>query len=64
MFVKVRDLLQRKGRFIGLTGTPIANTMAEAFTLQRYFSYDQIVDMGLSHFQLVGADVCGCGHDA
>ena len=50
MFVKVRDLLQRKGRFIGLTGTPIANTMAEAFTLQRYFSYDQLVDMGLSHF--------------
>ena len=50
MFVKVRDLLQRNGRFIGLTGTPIANTMAEAFTLQRYFSYDQLVDMGLSHF--------------
>lgn len=50
MFVKVRDLLQRKGRFIGLTGTPIANTMAEAFTLQRYFSYDQLADMGLSHF--------------
>ena len=24
--------------------------MAEAFTLQRYFSYDQLVDMGLSHF--------------
>jgi len=50
MFVKVRDILQRSGRFIGLTGTPIANTMAEAFTLQRYFSYDQLVDMGLSHF--------------
>jgi len=50
MFVKVRDILQRKGRFIGLTGTPIANTMAEAFTLQRYFSYDQLADMGLSHF--------------
>jgi N12 class adenine-specific DNA methylase len=50
MFVKVRDILQRQGRFIGLTGTPIANTMAEAFTLQRYFSYDQLVEMGLSHF--------------
>lgn len=50
MFVKVRDILQRNGRFIGLTGTPIANTMAEAFTLQRYFSYEQLVDMGLSHF--------------
>ena len=50
MFVKVRDLLQRGGRFIGLTGTPVANTMAEAFTLQRYFAYDQLVEMGLSHF--------------
>lgn len=50
MFVKVRDLMQRGGRFMGLTGTPISNTMAEAFTLQRYFSYDQLVEMGLSHF--------------
>jgi len=50
MFVKVRDIQQRGGRFMGLTGTPIANTMAEALTLQRYFSYDQLVDMGLSHF--------------
>jgi N12 class adenine-specific DNA methylase len=50
MFVKVRDLLGRGGRFMGLTGTPIANTLAEAFTLQRYFSYDQLEDMGLSHF--------------
>ncbi len=31
--VKVRDIRQRGGRFMGLTGTPIANTMAEAFTL-------------------------------
>ncbi len=50
MFVKVRDLMQRGGRFMGLTGTPISNTMAETFTLQRYFSYDQLVEMGLSHF--------------
>ena len=42
--------MQRRGRFIGLTGTPISNTMAEVFTLQRYFSYDQLVEMGLSHF--------------
>src|SRR5512138_563388 len=50
MFLKVRDLMHRGGRFIGLTGTPIANTMAEAFTLQRYFAYDQLADLGLSHF--------------
>ena len=64
MFVKVRDLMQRGGRFIGLTGTPISNTMAEVFTLQRYFSYDQLVEMGLSHFELVGTDVRGRSDDA
>ena len=50
MFVKVRNLLQKHGHFIGLTGTPISNTMAEAFTLLRYFAYDMLEDMGLSHF--------------
>jgi len=50
MFVKVRNLLQKQGHFIGLTGTPISNTMAEAFTLLRYFAYDMLEDMGLSHF--------------
>lgn len=50
MFVKVRDLLQRGKRFIGLTGTPLTNTMAEIFTMQRYFQYDTLVDLGLSHF--------------
>ena len=64
MFVKVRDLMQRGGRFMGLTGTPISNTMAETFTLQRYFSYDQLVEMGLSHFELVGTDVRRRGDDA
>jgi hypothetical protein len=50
MFVKVRNLIQKQGHFIGLTGTPISNTMAEAFTLLRYFAYDMLEDMGLSHF--------------
>lgn len=50
MFVKVRNLLQNNKRFIGLTGTPLSNTMAEIFTMQRYFQYDTLVDLGLSHF--------------
>jgi N12 class adenine-specific DNA methylase len=50
MFVKVRNLLENGGRFIGLTGTPITNTMAEAFTMQRYFQYDTLHDLGLAHF--------------
>lgn len=50
LFVKARDLLQRGKRFIGLTGTPLTNTMAEVFTMQRFFQYDTLVDLGLSHF--------------
>jgi hypothetical protein len=50
MFVKVRNLLQNNKRFIGLTGTPLTNTMAEIFTMQRYFQYETLVDLGLSHF--------------
>jgi N12 class adenine-specific DNA methylase len=50
MFIKVRNLLENGGRFIGLTGTPITNTMAEAFTMQRYFQYDTLRDLGLVHF--------------
>jgi len=33
-----------------LTGTPLTNTMAEIFTMQRYFQYDTLVNLGLSHF--------------
>lgn len=50
MFIKVRNLQQRGKRFIGLTGTPLTNTIAEIFTMQRYFQYDTLVDLGLSHF--------------
>ena len=64
MFVKVRDLMQRSGRFIGLTGTPIANTMAETFTLQRYFAYDELVELGLSHLNCWAPDISRCGNDA
>jgi len=33
-----------------LTGTPISEHDGRNIPLQRYFSYDQLVEMGLSHF--------------
>lgn len=50
MFIKIRNLLQNGKRFIALTGTPLTNTMAEVFTLQRYSMYDTLTELGLSHF--------------
>jgi N12 class adenine-specific DNA methylase/predicted RNA methylase len=51
LFVKVRYLQQKYGKgFFGGTGTPISNTIAEVFTLQRYFQYDELKKAGLHHF--------------
>lgn len=52
LFVKVRYLQeQNNGKgFFGGTGTPISNTIAEVFTLQRYFQYDELKKAGLHHF--------------
>lgn len=52
LFVKARYLQEKydgKG-FFGGTGTPISNTIAEVFTLQRYFQYDELKKAGLHHF--------------
>ena len=37
-------------RWLGLTGTPVTNTIAELFTMQRYFQMDTLKELGLSHF--------------
>lgn len=50
MFMKIRNLQKSSKRYIALTGTPLTNTMAEVFTLQKYFMYDTLVELGLSHF--------------
>jgi len=51
MFLKVRWLLQQpRGRVIFATGTPVANTMAEAWTLMRYLMLDTLERLGLDHF--------------
>lgn len=50
MFVKIRWLLGHAGRVIAATGTPVSNTLAEVYTMQRYLSLDLLEEMGLDQF--------------
>ncbi|MCA1622332.1 MAG: DEAD/DEAH box helicase family protein [Acidobacteria bacterium] len=50
MFIKSQWLLQHGGRFIGLTGTPISNTLCEGYVMMRYFQLDLLREFGLDHF--------------
>ena len=50
MYLKSRWIMAHGGKFVGLTGTPITNSIAEMFTMMRYFMPDILVELGLSHF--------------
>jgi hypothetical protein len=52
LFVKARYLQQKHhGRGVYFaTGTPISNTIAEMYTIQRYMSYDVLKEKGLVSF--------------
>jgi len=52
LFMKTRYLDQLTGRrgVVFATGTPVSNTMAEMYTMQRYLQYDTLVEHGLEHF--------------
>lgn len=52
MFMKVRMTLKATGgrNVVFATGTPISNTMAEMYTMQRYMDYDTLQAQGLAHF--------------
>ncbi|MGY8527593.1 KfrB domain-containing protein [Paracidovorax citrulli] len=52
LFVKVRYLQkQNDGRGVFFaTGTPVANTIAEIYTMQRYMQYDELKARGIHHF--------------
>lgn len=52
LFLKVRELEKtRPGRSsIFATGTPISNTMAEMYTMQRYLQLDELVKLGIDRF--------------
>ncbi len=52
MFMKVQSVLKRTGgkNVVFATGTPISNTMAEMYTVQRYLDYGTLKDQGIAHF--------------
>lgn len=52
MYLKVRHVqsLNRGGGVVFATGTPIANSMAEMFTMQRYLQPDELKKHNLHHF--------------
>lgn len=50
LFMKSRYILERGGRFVSLTGTPLSNTMAEMYTQMRYHDEKALRDMGISAF--------------
>ncbi len=52
MFLKVQHLqkLNGGGGVVFATGTPVTNTMAEMFTMQRYLQMNSLEDRQLQHF--------------
>jgi N12 class adenine-specific DNA methylase len=58
MFIKTRYLFERNaGRgVVFATGTPIANTMAELYTVQRYLAPQMLKERGVEHFDAWAAN--------
>src|SRR5512146_2463917 len=58
MYLKVRHVqsMNGGGGVVFATGTPISNTMAEMFTMQRYLQPKVLADHGLQHFDAWAAD--------
>lgn len=52
LYLKCRYLDEATGGkgVVFATGTPVTNSMAELYTLQRYLQYDELSRMGLVHF--------------
>ncbi len=50
MFIKTRILMQSGGKLVFLTATPVTNTLAELYNMQRYLQYDDLEALGLAHF--------------
>jgi len=52
LYMKTRIVREATGgrNVVFATGTPISNTMAEMFTMQRYLDYDNLRAAGLAHF--------------
>lgn len=41
---------ENKGKLVFATGTPVANTMGEAYVMQKYLDYDRLKEMDLHNF--------------
>lgn len=52
LYMKSRFVLEKTGgnNLVFLTGTPLSNTMAEVFTVQRYLDEKALRAMGVAHF--------------
>jgi N12 class adenine-specific DNA methylase len=56
MYMKTRYLAERQGGIVFATGTPISNTMAEMYTLQRYLAPETLRAAGVEHFDAWAAN--------
>jgi N12 class adenine-specific DNA methylase len=56
MYMKTRYLAERNGGIVFATGTPISNTMAEMYTLQRYLAPETLSAAGVEHFDAWAAN--------
>src|ERR1700686_1866300 len=56
MYMKTRYLAERSGGILFATGTPISNTMAEIYTLQRYLAPETLKAAGVEHFDAWAAN--------
>ncbi len=52
LYIKTQSLLEKTGNknLMFLTGTPISNTIAEMFTIQRYLQGQELAEDRLNHF--------------
>lgn len=52
LYMKVQIVLEKTGgrNIVFATGTPISNTMAEMFTIQRYLAGRELKNLGTAHF--------------
>jgi hypothetical protein len=56
IYMKTRYLAGRGGGTVFATGTPISNTMAEMYTLQRYLAPELLAATGVEHFDAWAAN--------
>jgi N12 class adenine-specific DNA methylase len=56
IYMKTRYLAERNGGIVFATGTPISNTMAEVYTLQRYLAPETLKAAGVEYFDAWAAN--------